>query len=129
MQLLLDENKVIINYAVVGGFDNGFQINDEVLPPSFKEEFAPKKYKLIDGQISFNENYIPIETEENETSIELPIGTDDTLREMFANFQRQNVQANMMVYQLTQQNADLAKQNAQFEKRLAKLENGGSTDA
>lgn len=55
MQILLNSNNEITNYAVVGGFENGIEI--EEIPTNFREMFKPKLYKYIDNQIVLNNEY------------------------------------------------------------------------
>lgn len=56
MQILLNNNNEITNYAIVGGFENGIEI--EEFPTNFRETFKPKLYKYIDSQIVLNDNYV-----------------------------------------------------------------------
>ncbi|WP_436894756.1 DUF2977 domain-containing protein [Mammaliicoccus sciuri] len=55
MQILLNSNNEVISYAVVGGFENGIEI--EEIPTNFREMFKPKLYKYIDNQIVLNNEY------------------------------------------------------------------------
>ncbi|MDW3871256.1 DUF2977 domain-containing protein [Staphylococcus saprophyticus] len=100
MLILLNENNVITSYATVGSLENGFQINDELLPNDLKTNFEPYKYKLEDGRIILNEDYKPIP----ETNvINTPSNTrDEDLWQMVANLQVQNVQSNMIAQQALQ---------------------------
>ncbi|WP_204236149.1 DUF2977 domain-containing protein [Mammaliicoccus sciuri] len=56
MQILLNSNNEITNYAIVGGFENGVEV--EEFPTNFREMFKPKLYKYIDNQILLNNNYV-----------------------------------------------------------------------
>lgn len=56
MQILLNSNNEITDYAVVGGFDNGVEVDE--IPTNFREMFKPKLYKYIDNHIVLNENYV-----------------------------------------------------------------------
>ncbi|PTK27518.1 DUF2977 domain-containing protein [Mammaliicoccus sciuri] len=56
MQILLNSNNEITNYAVVGGFENGVEVKE--IPTNFREMFKPKLYKYIDSHIVLNDNYI-----------------------------------------------------------------------
>lgn len=55
MQILINSKNEITNYAVVGGFENGIEI--EEIPTNFREIFKPKLYKYIDNQIVLNNEY------------------------------------------------------------------------
>lgn len=120
MQILLNRNNEITDYAVVGGFDNGVEVVN--IPEDFINKFKPLKYKYVDEQISLNEEY----SEEISTPVQPPIvntpGSDEELRKMFANMQVQLVQANMMVMQLSQQNARLSQEMVVINQKL----DGGS---
>lgn len=56
MQILLNDKKEITDYAVVGGFENGIEVDEN--PTNFREMFKPKLYKYIDNHIVLNDNYI-----------------------------------------------------------------------
>lgn len=121
MQILLNSNNEITNYAVVGGFENGIEIKD--ITQDFINNFKPLKYKYENEQIFLNEYY----SEEISTPIQPPItntqGTDEELRKMFASMQVQLVQANIMVMQLSQQNAKLSQEMVIINKKLEGVTN------
>lgn len=56
MQILLNSNNEITNYAVVGGFENGIEVIE--FPTNFREMFKPKLYKYINNKIVLNDNYV-----------------------------------------------------------------------
>ena len=122
MQILLNDKNEITNYAIVGGFENGFEVDN--IPDSFIANFKPRYYLYNEGKIEVNKEY------KEETEISPPIktpnfnlpGTDEELRKMFANMQVQLVQANMMVMQLSQQNARLSQEMVVINQKL----DGGS---
>ncbi|WP_204236048.1 DUF2977 domain-containing protein [Mammaliicoccus sciuri] len=120
MQILLNDKKEITDYAIVGGFEDGFEVFN--IPENFINNFKPLKYKYVNEQIFLNENY----SEEVSTPVRPPIvntpGTDEELRKMFASMQVQLVQANMMVMQLSQQNARLSQEMVVINQKL----DGGS---
>lgn len=121
MQILINTNDEIINYAIVGGFEDGIEIDN--IPSDFIRNFKPRYYLFNEGQIEVNNEY----KEETETfpPIETPnfnlSGTDEELRKMFANMQIQIVQGNVMVSELTQQNARLAQEIVETKQELEKL--------
>ncbi|GGB85352.1 DUF2977 domain-containing protein [Staphylococcus nepalensis] len=121
MQILINTNDEIINYAIVGGFEDGIEIDN--IPSDFIRNFKPRYYLFNEGQIEVNNEY----KEETETfpPIEPPnlnlSGTDEELRKMFANMQIQIVQGNVMVSELTQQNARLAQEIVETKQELEKL--------
>ncbi|HDF6826083.1 TPA: DUF2977 domain-containing protein, partial [Staphylococcus aureus] len=81
MQILVNKRNEIISYAVIGGFEEGIDI--ESLPENFSQVFRPKVFKYSDGKIIFNEDYTEekddshqqIDNEENSTG-----ASDDILR-------------------------------------------------
>ncbi|MDW3788514.1 DUF2977 domain-containing protein [Staphylococcus saprophyticus] len=105
MLILLNENNVITSYATVGSLENGFQINDELLPNELKTNFEPYKYKLEEGRIVLNEDYKPIsEINMNNTQ---STTHDEDLWEVVANIQVQSVQSNMIAQQALQKVEEL----------------------
>lgn len=121
MQILINTNDEIINYAIVGGFEDGIEIDN--IPSDFIRNFKPRYFLFNEGQIEVNNEY----KEDTETfpPIEPPnlnlSGTDEELRKMFANMQIQIVQGNVMVSELTQQNARLAQEIVKTKQELEKL--------
>ncbi len=120
MQILINSKNEITNYAIVGGFENGVEVNE--IPDDFINNFKPLKYKYVDELISLNEDY----SEEVNTPVQPPVvntpGSDEELRKMFASMQVQLVQSNMMVMQLSQQNARLSQEMVVINQKL----DGGS---
>lgn len=121
MQLLLDSSNKITNYAIVGGFENGVEVDE--IPEDFISNFKPLKYKYGNEQISLNEDY----SEEESIAVQPPIvntpGTDEELRKMFASMQVQLVKANTMVMQLSQQNARLSQEMVIINQKLEEVTN------
>ena len=125
MQILVNENNLIISYATVGGFENGIEIDDSIVPQDFILHFKPKRYLYNEGEIELNSDF------EEDTEINLPTvpptivapGTDEELRKMFASMQVQLVQANTMVMQLSQQNARLSQEMVIINQKLEEVTN------
>ena len=125
MQILVNENNLIISYATVGGFENGIEIDDSIVPQDFILHFKPKRYLYNEGEIELNSDF------EEDTEINLPTvpptivapGTDEELRVMFAAMQIQLVQANTMVMQLSQQNARLSQEMVIINQKLEEVTN------
>ena len=117
-------NGLIMSYAIVGNIDNSVEISDDIVPYDFLLNFKPKKYKYEGGQIVLNENY---SSGNNEQPIQPPnismSGSDEELRKMFAEMQVQLVQGNMMVMQLSQQNARLSQEMVVINKKLEEVTN------
>ena len=57
MRIQVNERGEITGYAVVGGFPEGAEIEEESLPEGFEEEFRPGKYLLEEGEVHENPAY------------------------------------------------------------------------
>ncbi|EZX79571.1 hypothetical protein V137_02357 [Staphylococcus aureus DICM09/00997-9HST2] len=122
MQILVNKRNEIISYAIIGGFEEGIDI--ESLPENFSQVFRPKVFKYSDGKIIFNEDYTEekddshqqIDNEENSTG-----ASDDILRKMVASMQKQVVQSTKLLMQVNKQNALMAKQIVAFNKKLEEI--------
>ncbi|EOT0257620.1 DUF2977 domain-containing protein [Staphylococcus aureus] len=122
MQILVNKRNEIISYAVIGGFEEGIDI--ESLPENFSQVFRPKAFKYSNGKIIFNEDcseekddsHQQIDNEENSTG-----ASDDILRKMVASMQKQVVQSTKLLMQVNKQNALMAKQIVAFNKKLEEV--------
>lgn len=85
------ENDLILSYAIIGNIDDSIEISDEIIPSNFIDDFKPKKYKYVNGQIVLNGSYQEEEQPVQQPNIVVP-GTDEELRKMFASMQVQLVQ-------------------------------------
>lgn len=116
MKIQINSRNEIVAYVVVGDLNNGIEIND--IPTNFIKSFKPNKYKYENERISLNENYTESEGQPIQPpSINLP-GTDEELRSMFANMQIQIVEANTMIYEMSEQNARLAQEIVDIKSEL-----------
>lgn len=120
MQIVINNRNEITSYALVGSYKDGIEIND--IPSRFIIDFKPRLYVYSNGQIVLNENY---SSGNNEPPIQPPNismpGSDEELRKMFAEMQVQLVQGNMMVMQLSQQNAQLSQETVKLNYEIEKL--------
>ncbi|MEX6346721.1 DUF2977 domain-containing protein [Staphylococcus ureilyticus] len=120
MQILTNTNDEIINYAIVGGFEDGIEIDN--IPDNFIVNFKPRYYVFEDNEMKVNKDYKE-ETDEVYEQPEIDLdentkGLDKELRNMFASMQVQIVQGNMMVSQFSEQNAKLAQELVRLQKEL-----------
>ena len=122
MQIVMNKNNEIISYALIGSIKNGIEIND--IPSRFIIDFKPRLYVYSNGQIVLNENYSSGNNEQpiQPPNISMP-GSDEELRKMFAEMQVQLVQGNMMVMQLSQQNARLSQEMVVINQKLEEVTN------
>lgn len=122
MEILINNKNEILSFALVGGFDNGIQINE--YSEDFILYFKPKFFIYSNGIIERNPNF-----EEDNNFHEPPINndidysnsTDQEVRTMFISLQKQVIQANISIAQLTQQNASITKQLTEVSKELETL--------
>lgn len=122
MEILINNKNEILSFALVGGFDNGIQINE--YPEDFILYFKPKFFIYSNGIIERNPNF-----EEDNNFHEPPINndidfsnsTDQEVRTMFISLQKQVIQANISIAQLAQQNASITKQLTEVSKELETL--------
>ncbi|MGP0637782.1 DUF2977 domain-containing protein [Staphylococcus xylosus] len=126
MQILVDKNNSIISYALIGGFENGIEINEDRIPSNFVESFKPNYFLYKDGEIKVNTNYEE-KIEQYPKAIDLST-SDEALRQMFSSMQVQIVQGNKMVVQLTQQNAKLSQQIVTLSQEIETLKGGNSDE-
>lgn len=122
MQIVINNRNEITSYALVGSYKDGIEIND--IPSRFIIDFKPRLYVYSNGQIVLNENYSSGNNEQpiQPPNISMP-GSDEELRKMFAEMQVQLVQANMMVMQLSQQNARLSQEMVVINQKLEEVTN------
>ncbi|MGV3043342.1 DUF2977 domain-containing protein [Staphylococcus rostri] len=109
-------DNVILSYAIVGDVDNSIEVDDELLPADFIESFEPKKFKYENEQVIINDEFDEYDYYSDDMAFykvpdnDMTVGHDDELRKMFANMQVQLVQANVMIAQLSKQQASLTEQ-------------------
>ena len=128
MRILINGNNEIVGYATVGGLEGDFEISDDIIPLEFTKTFKPKYYLYQNEKIIVNPNYEEERlTSNTKATFEMP-GADEELRKMFASMQEQLVQGNMMVTQLTQQNANLSQQIVQLSQEVENLKGGDSDE-
>ncbi|HDE0360315.1 TPA: DUF2977 domain-containing protein [Staphylococcus aureus] len=122
MQILVNKRNEIISYAIIGGFEDGIDI--EGFPENFAQVFRPKAFKYLDGKIIFNEEYSE-EKDDSQQQIDnkenIVGASNDILRKMVANMQKQVVQSTKLLMQVNKQNALMAKQIVAFNKRLEEI--------
>ncbi|MEB5568398.1 DUF2977 domain-containing protein [Mammaliicoccus sciuri] len=119
MKILLNDVNEIIGYVTEGDLKGSIEVE---IPEYLLEDFQPRKLVYVNGKVGVNNNY----SEEAGTPVQPPVvnvpGSDEELRKMFASMQVQLVQANMMVMQLSQQNARLSQEMVVINQKL----DGGS---
>lgn len=119
MRILLNDVNEIIGYATDGDLKGSIEAE---IPDYLLEDFQPRKLVYENGKVGINNDY----SEEVIAPVQPPVvnvpGSDEELRKMFASMQVQLVQANMMVMQLSQQNARLSQEMVVINQKI----DGGS---
>ena len=127
MEILINNKNEILSFALVGGFDNGIQVNE--YPEDFIFYFKPKFFIYSDGVIKRNPYYVEEDNIFQEPSIDnntdYSNSTDQEVRTMFISLQKQVIQANISIAQLAQQNASITKQLTEVFKELETLKKEG----
>ena len=127
MEILINNKNEILSFALVGGFDNGIQVNE--YPEDFIFYFKPKFFIYSDGVIKRNPYYVEEDNIFQEPSIDnntdYSNSTDQEVRTMFISLQKQVIQANISIAQLAQQNASITKQLTEISKELETLKKEG----
>lgn len=123
MEILLNDKNEILSFALIGGFDNGIQVNE--YPEDFILYFKPKFFIYSNGIIKRNPYYVEEDNNFQEPSIDnntdYSNSTDQEVRTMFISLQKQVIQANISIAQLAQQNASITKQLTEVSKELETL--------
>ena len=122
MEILINNKNEILSFALVGGFDNGIQVNE--YPEDFILYFKPKFFIYSDGGIKINPNF----EEDNifdepiiNDNIDFSNITDKEVRTMFISLQKQVIQANISIIQLENQNISITKQLTEILKKLENI--------
>ena len=122
MEILLNDKNEILSFALVGGFDNGIEVNE--YPEDFILYFKPKFFIFSDGVIKRNPNF----EEDNifdepiiNNNIDFSNITDKEVRTMFISLQKQVIQANISIIQLENQNISITKQLTEILKKLENI--------
>ena len=122
MEILINDKNEILSFALVGGFDNGIQIDE--YPEDFISYFKPKFFIYSDGDIKINPNF----EEDNifdepiiNNNIDFSNITDKEVRTMFISLQKQVIQANISIIQLENQNISITKQLTEILKKLENI--------
>jgi hypothetical protein len=123
MQILLNNSNTITAFAINGSFDGGIEISEEMIPNGFYKKFKSNYFMYENDEIKLNPNYIERPHTPQPKNLQIP-GSDDELRQMFANMQVQMVQGNMMAIQLSKQNASLSQEVVRLNQEIENLKGG-----
>ncbi|HDB4411254.1 TPA: DUF2977 domain-containing protein, partial [Staphylococcus aureus] len=112
-----DKNEVI-GYVNTGGLRNSLDVDDNNVPIKFKEEFEPRKFVFTNGEIKYNSNFEKEDSTNASSQQNTSDLSDEELRRMVASMQKQVVQSTMLSMQANKQNALMAKQIVELNKKL-----------
>ncbi|CZQ51250.1 phage protein [Staphylococcus aureus] len=118
MKITVNDKNEVIGYVNTGGLRNSLDVDDNNVPIKFKEEFEPRKFVFTNGEIKYNNNFEKEDdsnTPSQQTATDL---SDEELRRMVASMQKQVVQSTMLSMQANKQNALMAKQIVELNKKL-----------
>ncbi|PIH09098.1 hypothetical protein CTJ08_12850 [Staphylococcus epidermidis] len=119
MRIQINDKNEIIGYVTEGDLEGGIEVE---IPNYLLEDFQPRKLIYVNGKIEINTNYSEDVNKSTQTAVTNTLGNDGELRKMFANMQIQLVQANMIVMQLSKQNARLSQEMVVLNQKI----DGGS---
>ncbi|HCY6697606.1 TPA: DUF2977 domain-containing protein [Staphylococcus aureus] len=118
MKVTVNDKNEVIGYVNTGGLRNSLDVDDNNVPTKFKEEFEPRKFVLVNGEVKYNSDY---NDEEQLPSEKSNLASDDILRKMVASMQKQVVQSTKLSMQVNKQNALMAKQLVTLNKKIEEV--------
>jgi len=68
MKVTINSDNCITGYAMIGDLNNSIEIDQEILPEGFVDNFDPYKYMYVDGAISINLDYEPSTSDPSQPS-------------------------------------------------------------
>ncbi|HHV6106532.1 TPA: DUF2977 domain-containing protein [Staphylococcus aureus] len=118
MKITVNDKNEVIGYVNTGGLRNSLDVDDNNVPIKFKEEFEPRKFVFTNGEVKYNNNFEKEETSNTPSQQNASDLSDEELRRMVASMQKQVVQSTMLSMQANKQNALMAKQIVELNKKL-----------
>lgn len=118
MKVTVNDKNEVIGYVNTGGLRNSLDVDDNNVPIKFKEEFEPRKFVFTNGEIKYNSNFEKEDVPNASNQQNASDLSDEELRRMVASMQKQVVQSTMLSMQANKQNALMAKQIVELNKKL-----------
>ncbi len=118
MKITINDKNEVIGYVNTGGLRNSLDVDDNNVPIKFKEEFEPRKFVFTNGEIKYNSNFEKEDVPNAGSQQSASDLSDEELRRMVASMQKQVVQSTMLSMQANKQNALMAKQIVELNKKL-----------
>ena len=121
MKITVNDKNEVIGYVNTGGLRNSLDVDDNNVPIKFKEEFEPRKFIFTNGEIKYNSNFEKEDVPNASNQQNASDLSDEELRRMVASMQKQVVQSTMLSMQANKQNALMAKQIVELNKKLEEV--------
>ncbi|HDH6589042.1 TPA: DUF2977 domain-containing protein [Staphylococcus aureus] len=118
MKITVNDKNEVIGYVNTGGLRNSLDVDDNNVPIKFKEEFEPRKFVFTNGEIKYNSNFEKEDVPNASSQQSASDLSNEELRRMVASMQKQVVQSTMLSMQANKQNALMAKQIVELNKKL-----------
>ncbi|WP_065316483.1 DUF2977 domain-containing protein [Staphylococcus aureus] len=118
MKITVNDKNEVIGYVNTGGLRNSLDVDDNNVPIKFKEEFEPRKFVFTNGEIKYNNNFEKEDDSNTPSQQNASDLSDEELRRMVASMQKQVVQSTMLSMQANKQNALMAKQIVELNKKI-----------
>ncbi|MEN0465990.1 DUF2977 domain-containing protein [Staphylococcus aureus] len=118
MKITVNDKNEVIGFVNTGGLRNSLDVDDNNVPIKFKEEFEPRKFVFTNGEIKYNSNFEKEDVPNASNQQSASDLSDEELRGMVASMQKQVVQSTMLSMQANKQNALMAKQIVELNKKL-----------
>lgn len=118
MKITVNDKNEVIGYVNTGGLRNSLDVDDNNVPIKFKEEFEPRKFVFTNGEIKYNSNFEKEDVPNASNQQNASDLSDEELRRMVASMQKQVVQSTMLSMLANKQNALMAKQIVELNKKL-----------
>ncbi|SCS96613.1 DUF2977 domain-containing protein [Staphylococcus aureus] len=118
MKVTVNDKNEVIGYVNTGGLRNSLDVDDNNVSIKFKEEFEPRKFVFTNGEIKYNSNFEKEDVPNASNQQNASDLSDEELRRMVASMQKQVVQSTMLSMQANKQNALMAKQIVELNKKL-----------
>lgn len=118
MKITVNDKNEVIGYVNTSGLRNSLDVDDNNVPIKFKEEFEPRKFVFTNGEIKYNSNFEKEDVPNASSQQSASDLSNEELRRMVASMQKQVVQSTMLSMQANKQNALMAKQIVELNKKL-----------
>lgn len=102
MRLVLDKNQ-IVSFALIGDLDNSIEVDDNIVPDDFMENFKPRYFLMKDNEITVNPDFKDVVYTVPETKPDQEQQILSTLAKQMMDLQLENVQQKQINANLTKE--------------------------